>query len=516
MKRHAINSSLMLFIALLVTNCAPQVPQTVVSTPSQIVTLPSIATEEPPTEIVLVPTAGPSMEVGSTYAYVDGGILVAVPAGEFIMGGDGPENPAHRVTLRDFWIYSTKVTNQQYKFCEDLGQCTTPDQTNNPAYRDRIRANDPVVGVTYHQAAAYCSFVRGRLPTEAEWEKSARGPDGNRYPWGNSEPNCDLLNFNNCVGGITSVVSYPKGASVYGALEMAGNVLEWVQDWYDPNYYSISPAENPLGPESGTMRTVRSSTHLSTADQAALTNRYPNTPENQRTDLGFRCVVEDPTYFAPFCESALLYRSNVSDAPQASEACPALNIDQAPYCVQTSPVTDITFSGPPDATIDSGSCAPTGDPNRFTCSQPGAIVSIRANCQENLPGNPSCPSGFSQQNNACVADGGGGQCLTGWNYDSSRQCCISGGGPNSISITSICPVGTFFAVNQNACLPYPVQGIVDVSYQVRFNSCSLPTTPPLVTITPPGGGSCQPQECSISHTWDPNLCCCTVNGTSCS
>jgi hypothetical protein len=310
---------------------------------------------------------------------------------------------------------------------------------------------------------------------------------------------------------MTSVIRYSAGASYYRALDMAGNALEWVADWYDPNYYSISPTENPLGPENGTMRTVRSSTHLSTADQVAVTNRYPNSPDNQRTDLGFRCAVDEPTYFAPFCELALVYGS---DVPQASESCPSLNIDQAPYCAQASPLTEITFSGPPDASIDAGSCSPTGTANRFTCQPPASTVSIRANCQLNVSGNPSCPSGFSQQNNACVANGGGGQCLAGSNYDSSRRCCTSSGEPSSISIASICPVGTFFAANQNACLPYPVQGIVDFSQQVRFNSCSAPT---LVTITDTPNACQRPdQECSISTTWDANLCCCTRDGSSCS
>src|SRR5262245_26806737 len=194
MKRHVINSSLMLFVTFLLINCVPQVPETAVLIPSPLVTVSSIATEPPSIEVV--PTSSPSMQVGSTYSHVDGTILVAVPAGEFTMGGDGIDNPAHRVTLRDFWIYSTKVTNQQYELCESRGQCTSPDLTNNPVYRDRTRANDPVVGVTYHQAAAYCSFVQGRLPTEAEWEKAARGPDGNRYPWGDAAPSCDLVNFN--------------------------------------------------------------------------------------------------------------------------------------------------------------------------------------------------------------------------------------------------------------------------------------------------------------------------------
>ncbi len=157
-----------------------------------------------------VPTATPAkvapppIEVGASYLYVDGTTLTAVPSGSFIMGDPkGKDNPQHQVTVGDFWIYSTKVTNTQYKFCFDAGYCTSPDSTDNPNFGDPAYANKPVVGVTYDQAASYCGFVHARLPTEAEWEKAARGPDGNIYPWGNAKPTCDLLNFGKCVGNLT-------------------------------------------------------------------------------------------------------------------------------------------------------------------------------------------------------------------------------------------------------------------------------------------------------------------------
>ena len=129
------------------------------------------------------------------WPYVDGSILVAVPGGPFTMGHGGSDNPEHTVTLSDFWIYQAKVTNQQYALCLQAGKCKAPDPIDDFTFKDATHANDPVVGLNYSQGSDYCSFVHGRLPTEAEWEKTARGPQGNLYPWGSNAPVCDLLNL---------------------------------------------------------------------------------------------------------------------------------------------------------------------------------------------------------------------------------------------------------------------------------------------------------------------------------
>ena len=158
-----------------VPQVAPPIQQTItlVPIPSEAV---STATLTP---IVL---SGPPMEVGSAFQYVDGSILVAVPTGPFTMGHGGSDNPEHKVTLSDFWIYKAKVVNQQYALCVNAGKCTLPDKIDDFTYDDATHANDPVVGVTWDQASDYCSFVNGQLPTEAQWEKTARGPDSNLYP----------------------------------------------------------------------------------------------------------------------------------------------------------------------------------------------------------------------------------------------------------------------------------------------------------------------------------------------
>jgi len=500
-----------LFIVLVITGCASNAPETAAPTQPLAVTQPPAATKPPITETsALVTVTATSMEIGSTYYYVDGTTLVAVPAGEFGMGADGKDNPKHTVTLNDYWIYSTKVTNQQYALCEALGKCTSPDSKDNLNYNDNSRANDPVVGVTYDQAAAYCSFVNGRLPTEAEWEKSARNPDGSLYPWGNAAPSCDLLNFNNCVGGATNVIKYPKGTSYYGGLDLEGNSFEWVADWYSADYYANSPKENPLGPTSGTDRSVRSSSFASDASQVSLANRAMENPQNHRADLGFRCVVDDSTYFAPACAAPLVYGSDASGTPQSAESCPPLDIKQGLFCSGLVPETNITFSGPPDATIDYSDCIPSGTPGLFTCKTPKTIVSITAACQVNLTGNSLCPSGFSQQNNQCVANGRAGQCLDG-NYDSSQQCCTTQNTTELTSASPVCPVGTFYAKSKNACLANPVQEIVSFSAEVRLVTVASCEPTPNSGGGGNGGASPTTPTCNFG-SWDPALNCCSENG----
>jgi formylglycine-generating enzyme required for sulfatase activity len=187
--------------------------------------------------------------------------MVCVPAGEFLMGStdDDPyaeddEKPQHAVYLDAFWIDKYEVTNAQYRACVKAGACEEP----RPCDIDDYNAPEqPVVCVSWDDAQDYAAWAGGRLPTEAEWEKAARGTDGRIYPWGNSPPDCNKANYGDCAGKTLPVGSHPDGASPYGALDMAGNVWEWVADWYDPDYYSQSPGRSPQGPESGDFRVLR-------------------------------------------------------------------------------------------------------------------------------------------------------------------------------------------------------------------------------------------------------------------
>ena len=180
MKRLIHFTSFIAIISIIVISCnIPVQPGTAGSSEEE-----QQSTVDATPNLETIDLAGPPMEVGSTYRYIDGTLLVAVPGGKFIMGGDNEDNPVHEVTVSDFWIYSTKVTNAQYASCVVAGHCTPPDPDNNPIYNDYKFINFPVTGVTHTQAVEYCEYVNGRLPTEAEWEKTARGPDGNLFPWG--------------------------------------------------------------------------------------------------------------------------------------------------------------------------------------------------------------------------------------------------------------------------------------------------------------------------------------------
>jgi hypothetical protein len=451
------------------------------------------------------------MEIGSIHPYMDGSNLLAIPAGDFIMGDGEDGTPEHVVTLDDFWLYSTEITNQQYALCVEMKQCTKPDLRDNPVYLDSIRANDPVVGVTFEQATAYCEFVNGRLPTEAEWEKAARGPDGNIYPWGDVVPSCDLLNFDNCTGGKTNVVTYPDGQSYYGVLDMSGNVFEWVADWFDPDYYNSSPEENPPGPENGTTRSVRSSNFESNADESTVVIRNSEDPQNHRPDLGFRCVVDDPTYFAPICQAPIQYSSVTAGSSSqdfsSSSSCPELEISQAKYCAGKLPATNVKFNGPSNSIFDAADCTSTDNPDQFVCQSPGAIVSITAGCQVDISGSPSCPPGYSMNGNICEADGAQGECLSGYTYDDSQQCCVQQSDQGESSVFSVCPVGTYYVSGQNACVPIAVQSVASVVQGVEFMVCGAGGGGR-------GGDSSGGDSCP-GGTYIPELDCCTATDPSC-
>jgi len=235
---------------------------------------------------------------------IDGMEMVYVPAGEFEMGGSdadaySDEKPVHRVDLDAYWIDKYEVSNAQYALCVAAGDCTKPEYTNSYTrsnyYGNQEYDNYPVIRVSWHQAQAYCQWAGGDLPTEAQWEKAARGTDGRTYPWGNESPNSNLVNYNQNIGDTSPVTDYESGASPYGALNMAGNVWEWVRDWYDSNYYSNSPAENPSGPASGEYRMLRGGSwdNYSRSIRAAV--RYYDVPTYTFSGVrGFRCALPQP------------------------------------------------------------------------------------------------------------------------------------------------------------------------------------------------------------------------------
>jgi formylglycine-generating enzyme required for sulfatase activity len=256
----------------------------------------------PPPAVTLIP------EIGSVRSSSkDGMKTVYVPNGEFRMGGDVyyDEKPIHTVILTAFWMDQTEVTNVMFAdFLSEEGNREEDgvpwmDSSDADAHihleRDAWQADPgyedhPVVEVTWYGANAYCSWAGRRLPTEAEWEKAARGEDGRIYPWGNDAPAPDLLNFDDHMGDTTRAGNYPQGSSPYGALDMAGNAWEWVADRYSRTYYADSPTDNPKGPDTGFFRVLRGGAWKYGRTYARSVHRNRGVPIISHDFIGFRCA----------------------------------------------------------------------------------------------------------------------------------------------------------------------------------------------------------------------------------
>ncbi len=222
--------------------------------------------------------------------------MVLIPKGEFNMGGnDHTDEMPHQVVLDAYYIDKYEVANDRYE--------AFMKATNHPApaYWDDPRLNKPehpVVGVNWYDAVAYCGWAAKRLPTEAEWERAAQGPTGSHLPWGHDIDSAKA-NYGQMVGKTTPVDSYPDGVSAHGVYNMAGNVFEWVSDWYDPNYFQMSPALNPQGPsagynfaQQGSVKVLKGGSWLAPKTSLHTSHRFWNQPENNSygVGLGFRCA----------------------------------------------------------------------------------------------------------------------------------------------------------------------------------------------------------------------------------
>jgi len=276
--------------------------------PAPTVIVQSVQPEAVPVPIETIgtsPASEPTLQSDQPQSFVsdiDDMQLIFIPEGEFEMGygsGNADESPAHNVFLDAYWIDQTEVSNKQYAACVASGDCpeliskgsfARPDYFTNPQYTDY-----PVIYINYEQAQAYCSWAGRRLPTEAEWEKAARGTERFIYPWGNTAPSPDLLNYDRNVGDTTAVGSYPAGASPYGVLDMSGNVSEWVADWYDAEYYIGSLRINPPGPVNGIERVLRGGNWEDTnINHIRAIDRMSRLPQaRSERYIGFRCAVSE-------------------------------------------------------------------------------------------------------------------------------------------------------------------------------------------------------------------------------
>jgi formylglycine-generating enzyme required for sulfatase activity len=302
-----------------------------------------------------VPVLNPdSYEVITKVREKDGMVMVYVPAGEFKMGSWGDnwirktespkeiewknsglyifpdEIPGRKVYLDAYWIDQTEVTVAMFrKFIQETGYVTTAERDGwgkcwtpgpkeeewekvpgadweHPYGPDSSAEDDhPVTQVSWEDALAYAEWVGGKLPTEAQWEKAARGTDGRYWPWGivfdgNLVNSCDLSckierwkdeRTDDGFAFTSPAGSFPGGASPYGALDMSGNVWEWTRDWYEKYYYWRAPDKNPTGPESGSLRSMRGGAWYDTDVWMTCTVRHQNPARDRYTDLGFRCVL---------------------------------------------------------------------------------------------------------------------------------------------------------------------------------------------------------------------------------
>ena len=223
--------------------------------------------------------------------------MVYVPAGAFTMGSDtkNEEKPVKLITMDAYWIDEIEVTNSMYQLCIQAKSC--PEHLRNASfshanyYSSPEFALYPVLQITWHQAVTYCKWAGGRLPTEAEWEKAARGSDERMYPWGHSIDK-SFANYSRSVGDTSAAGSYIKGASPYGVLDMSGNVIEWVNSLFMP--YPYNPNDGREDPTAYGARVLRGGTWSDNATNVRTSYRAKFLPTNQGDHLGFRCAT-DPT-----------------------------------------------------------------------------------------------------------------------------------------------------------------------------------------------------------------------------
>ncbi len=329
---------------------------------------PALTATTPPTNVPQPsPTPLPTIGAGSVMlASSDLRPMVFVPGGAFLMGAsdsdskaDPDERPQHEVEIDALWVDQYEVTHAEYAVCVQAGACTPPTEVDNNGFPYQFASaieDASVVNVTWNDANDYCTWAGKRLPTEAEWEKAARGRDARIYPWGNdADANKKAWFCNRCIFDANypdvrddfsrpfSVGSFPEGASPYGAHDMAGNAWEWVMDWYADDTYDQPDRVNPTGPEEGVYRVVRGGSWTTQPAYLRTTYRQGRGPFSTWIDVGFRCVIEDD-------RTQLVY-----EKPLAATPTPA----NTPTNVPSSTPTSIPSNTPSSASTNTPTSTPT-------------------------------------------------------------------------------------------------------------------------------------------------------------
>lgn len=305
---------IVVFLFLLAACTATEVPVIQPTSTSVPTSLPPTAVPTSTIETVIpTVTQTPTQElVNQRVSPADGMPQVYIPAGTFHMGGmdvrRAPnEMPDHDVTLAAFWMDQLEVTNAMYALCVNAGGCTPPQDFKSkrrPSYFNNPEFNDyPVIYVTWGQAKTYCEWTGRRLPTEAEWERAGRGDDFRTFPWGEAKADGLLANFNMLVGDTSRVGTYPAGASPFGVLDLAGNVAEWVNDFYTSSYANAETL-NPIGPATSSSwhRVVRGGSlgdaeiNIRVSKRSSVLGSFPDSnaaPGDFSPRIGFRCAEDE-------------------------------------------------------------------------------------------------------------------------------------------------------------------------------------------------------------------------------
>lgn len=457
--------------------------------------------------------------------------FMPIPAGRFEMGSKDDnefdfenERPRHVIDLAyEYWMGKFILTNRQFsEFIKDTKYETTAEKEGgwHPKQGKFIKGVDwkhptdkqdkwedkedhPVVQVSWDDAMAYCKWFNEtfkselgglllRLPTEAEWEKAARGTDAFIYPWGNDAPACDKSNFADCQKlSADNVIAREAGRSPYKLFDMAGNVFEWVQDWYDPEAYTKGISLNEH-------KVIRGGAFHSTAEDVRTFVRSFDLPTAVREDLGFRCVLENEAVqnAAPMCEMGVV----VAPGPQYEDCFYELDVT-ATYCSNGKPYANVEINTNDGQYIGGFGALPPGECNLgdpAVCTGPElSSFEVKGTKKCVVPdiGITECPVGYEPQNNVCVLVGSNepGVCPNGFNTDPSSGCCSV-----VIAPEPMCPPG--YGYEAPHCTKY-----IQSTVQVNLPSCTIkdkpdeepepeplpdPTQPPICIPNPATGGGC--------------------------